>query len=288
MVHGHRFNFLSITLVKLRNIPKIGGLTTIKSLFSRKTETTKVPNLIDLHHIRITPSWLRHLIRHVRKSFLQRLTRVQFSKLTVSITRWDHGLRLRVVRLRHCKTIVSDFLSSSVLISSYHFRLQAQDSVVELPVYMAAAAEERERGERERGERERGEREGGPGRAGRERPGREQRPGRAAGEGESGRPPRGGESELGESGPARGEPTGPGKSRPGPAWGEWHPEESGPTRGEPTEGEPVESGERREPARGRRRGGMRGPKAEREQGSTKKVPNIFELHHMLVKDAKMH
>ena len=51
MVHGHRFNFLSINLVKLHNTPEIGGLTTIKSLFSRETETTKVPNHFDLHHM---------------------------------------------------------------------------------------------------------------------------------------------------------------------------------------------------------------------------------------------
>ena len=38
MVHEHRFNFLSINLVKFHNTPEIGGLTTIKSLFS---ETTK-------------------------------------------------------------------------------------------------------------------------------------------------------------------------------------------------------------------------------------------------------
>ena len=41
--------------------------------------------------------------RHVRKSFLQKLTRVQFSKRTLSITRWDHGLRLPFVRLGHAK-----------------------------------------------------------------------------------------------------------------------------------------------------------------------------------------
>ena len=51
MLHGHRFNFLSINLEKLHNTPKIGGLTTIKSLFSRKPETRKVPNLFDLHHM---------------------------------------------------------------------------------------------------------------------------------------------------------------------------------------------------------------------------------------------
>ena len=51
MIHGHRFNFLSINLVKLHNTPSIGGLTTIKSLFSRKTETTKVQNLFDLLHM---------------------------------------------------------------------------------------------------------------------------------------------------------------------------------------------------------------------------------------------
>ena len=51
MVQGHRFNFLSLNLVKLHNTPEIGGLTTIKSLFSRKTETKMVPNLFDLHHM---------------------------------------------------------------------------------------------------------------------------------------------------------------------------------------------------------------------------------------------
>ena len=51
LVHGHRFNFLSIKLVKLYNTPKFGGLTTIKSLFSRETETIKVPKLFDLHHM---------------------------------------------------------------------------------------------------------------------------------------------------------------------------------------------------------------------------------------------
>ena len=51
MVHENRFNFLSINLVKLHNTSEIGGLTTIKSLFSRDTETTKVPNLFDLHHM---------------------------------------------------------------------------------------------------------------------------------------------------------------------------------------------------------------------------------------------
>ena len=51
MVHGHHFDFLSINLVKLHNTPEIGGLTTIKSLFSRKTETTKVLNLIYRHHM---------------------------------------------------------------------------------------------------------------------------------------------------------------------------------------------------------------------------------------------
>ena len=50
-VHGHHFNFLSIYFVKLHNTPSIGGLTTIKSLFSKETETTKVLNLFDLHHI---------------------------------------------------------------------------------------------------------------------------------------------------------------------------------------------------------------------------------------------
>ena len=51
MVHGHRFKFLSINLVKLHNTPLIGGLTTIKLLFSRETETTKVLNLFALHHM---------------------------------------------------------------------------------------------------------------------------------------------------------------------------------------------------------------------------------------------
>ena len=51
MVRGHLFNFLSINLVELRNTPLIGGLTTVKSLFSRETETTKVSNLFDLHHM---------------------------------------------------------------------------------------------------------------------------------------------------------------------------------------------------------------------------------------------
>ena len=41
MVHGHRFYFLSNNLVKLRNTPEIGGLTNIKSLFSREIETKK-------------------------------------------------------------------------------------------------------------------------------------------------------------------------------------------------------------------------------------------------------
>ena len=44
MVHEHRFNFLSINLVKFHNTPEIGGLTVIKSLFSREPKTTKVPN----------------------------------------------------------------------------------------------------------------------------------------------------------------------------------------------------------------------------------------------------
>ena len=51
MAHMHRFYFLSINLVKLHNTPYIGGLTTIKSLFSRETETTKVSNLFNLHHM---------------------------------------------------------------------------------------------------------------------------------------------------------------------------------------------------------------------------------------------
>ena len=47
MVHEH--HFLKINLLKLHNIPKIGGLTTIKLLFSRETEKTNVPNLFGLH-----------------------------------------------------------------------------------------------------------------------------------------------------------------------------------------------------------------------------------------------
>ena len=50
-VHGHRFNIFLINLVKLHNTPKISGLTTIKSLFSRETETKNVLNLFDLHHM---------------------------------------------------------------------------------------------------------------------------------------------------------------------------------------------------------------------------------------------
>ena len=51
MVHGHRFIFLSINLVKIHNTPEISGLTTIKSLFLGETETTKISNLFDIHHI---------------------------------------------------------------------------------------------------------------------------------------------------------------------------------------------------------------------------------------------
>ena len=51
MVPGNRFNFFPINLVKLHNTHLIGGLTTVKSLFSRETETTKVSNLFDLHHM---------------------------------------------------------------------------------------------------------------------------------------------------------------------------------------------------------------------------------------------
>ena len=43
--------YLSINLVKLHNTPKIDGLTTIKSLFARETETKKVPNLYELHNM---------------------------------------------------------------------------------------------------------------------------------------------------------------------------------------------------------------------------------------------
>ena len=51
MVHGHRFNFWSINLVKHHNTPQIVALTTIKSMFSRVTETTKVLNLFELHNM---------------------------------------------------------------------------------------------------------------------------------------------------------------------------------------------------------------------------------------------
>ena len=51
MVHGHRLIFLSINLVKLHNTPKIGELTTIKSIFSIETEKRIVSNLFDLHHM---------------------------------------------------------------------------------------------------------------------------------------------------------------------------------------------------------------------------------------------
>ena len=51
MVHGYHLNVLSINLVKLHNTPQIGCLTTIKSQFSRKTETTKVPNFFELYHM---------------------------------------------------------------------------------------------------------------------------------------------------------------------------------------------------------------------------------------------
>ena len=50
-VDRHRFNFLSINLVKLHNILSISGLTTIKSLFSRETETANVPNRFEFHHV---------------------------------------------------------------------------------------------------------------------------------------------------------------------------------------------------------------------------------------------
>ena len=56
MVHGHHVNVLPINLIKLHNTPKIGGLTTIKSLFSRKTETTKVSNLFDLYNMLLQDS----------------------------------------------------------------------------------------------------------------------------------------------------------------------------------------------------------------------------------------
>ena len=51
MIQGHCFNFLSNNLVKLRNTPEIGGIPTIKLLFSREMKTTKVQNLFDLHNM---------------------------------------------------------------------------------------------------------------------------------------------------------------------------------------------------------------------------------------------
>ena len=51
MVHEHRFNLFSNNLVKIHNTPKIGGLATKKSLFSKEMKTKKVPNLFKLHHI---------------------------------------------------------------------------------------------------------------------------------------------------------------------------------------------------------------------------------------------
>ena len=48
---GIVITFLSINLVKLPNTPKIDGITTIKSLFSLKTETTKAPNLFEHHRM---------------------------------------------------------------------------------------------------------------------------------------------------------------------------------------------------------------------------------------------
>ena len=51
IVYEHRFNFLLINLVKLHNTPYIGGQTTTKTLFSRKTEKTKISNIFDLHHM---------------------------------------------------------------------------------------------------------------------------------------------------------------------------------------------------------------------------------------------
>ena len=51
MVHEHRLNFLSINLEKFHSIPKIGKLTTIKSLFSREKKTTEVSNIFDIHHM---------------------------------------------------------------------------------------------------------------------------------------------------------------------------------------------------------------------------------------------
>ena len=51
MVRGHHFHFSAINLVKLHSTSKIGGITTINSLLFRETETTKVSNLFDIHHI---------------------------------------------------------------------------------------------------------------------------------------------------------------------------------------------------------------------------------------------
>ena len=51
MVYGNCYNFLSINLVKLHNTTYIGEITTIRSLFSLKKETTKAPNLFQHHHM---------------------------------------------------------------------------------------------------------------------------------------------------------------------------------------------------------------------------------------------
>ena len=51
IVHGQRFNHLSIILVNVHNTSQIDGITTIKSLLFRETETTNVSNLFDFHHM---------------------------------------------------------------------------------------------------------------------------------------------------------------------------------------------------------------------------------------------
>ena len=73
MVHGHRFYFLSINLVKFCNTPLIGGLTTIKSLFSREMETTKVPNIFDLHHMLVKDATMHQNIIFIFLNFSQNL-----------------------------------------------------------------------------------------------------------------------------------------------------------------------------------------------------------------------
>ena len=50
MVNGCRSIFLSINLVKLHMLPKSEDKP-LQNPYSRETETTKVPNLSDHHHM---------------------------------------------------------------------------------------------------------------------------------------------------------------------------------------------------------------------------------------------